>query len=106
MMDLITRDPQFVPGSDTSEGAAVDFVRVKATTDKLVLHTIGRFGTRGCTCDRVEAVLGMRHQTISASIRRLVLANCVVDSGGREQTRSKRTARLYVLTAAGRRLAS
>jgi hypothetical protein len=46
----------------------------------------------GITCDQLEQVLNMSHQTTSARIRDLVLAGKLVDSGRREKTRTGRPA--------------
>lgn len=49
----------------------------------------------GATCDEVEVVLGLRHQTASARIRDLVIAKRIFDTGRRRLTRSGRKARIY-----------
>ncbi len=42
----------------------------------------------GLTCDQVEVVLNLIHQTASAEIRHLVQAGLLVDSGAKRKTRT------------------
>ena len=58
--------------------------------DRRVLQYIQHFG--GATCDETELGLGMRHQTASSAINRLVHAGSLVKSDGRRETRSGRKA--------------
>lgn len=46
----------------------------------------------GLTCDEVEVIAGMKHQTASARIRDLYLEGAILDSGERRPTRSGRSA--------------
>jgi hypothetical protein len=50
----------------------------------------------GCTCDEVEVVTGMSHQSTSARITELVIEGKIRDTGVRRKTRTGRTARVYV----------
>lgn len=56
-----------------------------------ILKYLGDHAT-GRTCDHVERVLRMSHQTASARIRDLSKAGKIVDSGRREKTRTGRSA--------------
>lgn len=47
------------------------------------------------TCDEVEIVTGLKHQTASARIRELALKGLIKDSGKRRLTRSGRKAVVY-----------
>jgi hypothetical protein len=83
-------DVPFEVGSDTSAAAARALdVGELGRLEALVLGIIID-GPR--TCDAVEAVSGLTHQTASARLRGLVLRDQIVDSGRRELTRSGRRA--------------
>lgn len=89
--------PGYVRDSDTSKGAAdslSDEILSKQKTE--ILAFIGAFAN-GRTCDHVEEALGLRHQTASARIRELVLADKLYDTEKRALNRSGRPARLYKL---------
>ena len=79
-----------VKGSDTSEAAATSMIPHAGTVQAKVLGILERFGPR--TDDYIEQLLGMRHQTVSAARRSLVLKGLVFDSGDRSVTRSGRKA--------------
>lgn len=76
---------------DTSEAAAES---IEPTHLRRAVLTC--FGTTGRTCDEVEVLLDLRHQTASARIRELVMLGFLKDSGERRATRSGRQARVYV----------
>jgi predicted transcriptional regulator len=90
--------PGHVPDNDTSIAAA-DSVAVTAPTirGKILKHiaSVGKV-----TCDEIEVVFGLRHQTASARVRELSMLGEIVDTGERRKTRSGRTARVYELYAA------
>jgi len=44
------------------------------------------------TCDELEMILGMKHQTVSASLRKLFKLGLIKDIGERRLTRSGRKA--------------
>ena len=52
----------------------------------------GSIAAAGKTCDEIEALLGLSHQTVSARVRDLVKADRVYDTGERRATRSGRKA--------------
>jgi hypothetical protein len=49
------------------------------------------------TCDEVEVICKLRHQTASARIRELFVQSRIKDSGQRRLTRSNRTAIVWVV---------
>lgn len=64
----------------------------KAPSDcATILARIRKYRT-GTTCDKLEQVLGMSHQTTSARINDLVRKGRIRDSGRREKTRTGRLA--------------
>ena len=87
-----------VAGSVTSKaaGASVDRVSMRDRVEtKIRVHSGGRF-PYGLTDDEIEQTLDMRHQTVSARRRELVLLGKVVDSGRTRPTRSGRQATVWV----------
>jgi transposase len=85
----------FARGSDTSAAAALSVDGPKLR--ELVLFTIRASGHRGMTCDEIEQILDMRHQTISARVNELRNGGWIVDSGIRRPTRSNRNAVVWVV---------
>ena len=90
--------PPFVRGNDTSEAAAMS-KRSSAPTDRAEILAIFEGEDvgepEGFTCDEIEAITGLRHQTASARIRELVLMDRLCVTEQRRPTRSGRTARVY-----------
>lgn len=81
---------------DTS-AAAADAIQSRARQlREQVRAEVARSGKHGMTCDEVEALLEMRHQTASARIRELVLTGRLHDSRKRRATRSGRQAIIWV----------
>lgn len=70
----------------TSLSAGDSISGAAASLRALVLQTITVTG--GATCDEVEALTGMKHQTASARVRELAKGGEIVDSGARRETRS------------------
>lgn len=58
----------------------------------------------GATCEEVELGLSMRHETTSGFIRFLTQDGYLKDSGTRRQTRSGRSAIVWIPTQAGEQL--
>lgn len=87
--------PPFVKGSDTSEAAADSMVHDAANIRGRVLSAIVE-SNDGLTCDDVESILVLRHQTASARVRELALLEKIVDSGRRRPTRSGRGAAVWI----------
>lgn len=88
----------FVPGSQTSKEAADSIVPHLTGLRARVYAAIVAAGDEGMTCDEVEVVTGLRHQTASARVRELSKAGLIV-KGGRRQTRSGRYAVVYSAAA-------
>jgi hypothetical protein len=61
-----------------------------------VLGAIRDLGEHGATCDDVEVVLDMTHQTASARVHELAWAGFIQDSGRQRKTRSGRAAIVWV----------
>jgi len=82
----------FVPGSRTSEAAAIA-KRPTVGKDRLVVwRTIGE----GRTCDEVEALTGMPHQNVSARITEMRDGGLVLRTDDTRVTRRGRQAFVYV----------
>jgi hypothetical protein len=91
-------DVPFETASETSAQAAGamrahDLARLEA----IVLAAIK---ARPRTCDDVEIVTGLTHQSASARIRGLVLRDQLVDSGRRAKTRHGRNAVVWCVKTA------
>lgn len=50
----------------------------------------------GLTCDEVEILLGLRHQTASARVHELMRCGSIVEQGRKRRTRSGRNAVVWV----------
>lgn len=96
-------DAPYVRDSDTSQDAAesLSFADLGRLHALILVHIADRGD--GATCDEIEAGLRLRHQTASARIRELCIRAWLYDTGARRPTRSRRTARVYQLTALGLR---
>lgn len=81
-----------VRSSDTSVAAGKSIEPHLGRLEFLVLYRIASCPTNGLTCDDVECLEGLSHQTVSARIRRLAQLGRIVDSGLRRKTRSGRAA--------------
>jgi hypothetical protein len=62
-----------------------------------VLDSIRASGRAGRTCDEVEEMLAMSHQTASARVNELAKLALIVDSGRKRKTRSGRGATVWVV---------
>lgn len=82
--------------SDTSAAAAESMMDSAAGLRQRVRKLIHDSVT-GLTCDAIEAVTGLRHQTASARVHELMRSGDIVDSGKRERTRSGRKAVVWVI---------
>ena len=80
----------FVRESDTSLAAAQAALPNAGTKRREVYDQILNRG--GLIDDEIEVILAMRHQTVSARRRELVLLGLVGDSGKKRRTRSSRFA--------------
>jgi len=87
----------FVSGSDTSAAAAASITPSAAQAMRdTILAKITYSASAGLTCDQVEELLDMRHQTASARIKELKDEGLLLDSGRRRPTRSGRKAAVLV----------
>jgi predicted HTH transcriptional regulator len=68
---------------------------IPSIQERIVNH-ISKFGPD--TCDHMEYILVLSHQTCSASIRGLVKQGILEDSGDKNYTRSGRRAIMWKLT--------
>jgi hypothetical protein len=82
----------YVKGSDTSEAAAESMREHVTQLAGRVLRAIASGGASGFTCDEVEVLTGMAHQTCSARVNELMRKGRIVDTGQRRKTRSGRKA--------------
>jgi len=72
-----------------------------STVREIVLEFIRRRNGRGATDDEIEKALGLRHQTVSARRRELVLDGKVSASGEERKTRSGRLATVWCAVTTG-----
>lgn len=61
-----------------------------------VLRYVDAQGSKGATCDEVEAGLGIGHSTASPRVRELFKKSYLRDSGQERQTRKGRMATVWV----------
>lgn len=99
--------PAYVAGSDTSFLAAEAVAPRVTEYQRWVLDVALSAGIRGVTCDEVEVILNMPHQTISARINELMKVHkprgeeeerpqMLFDSGARRKTRHGQQAIVWV----------
>lgn len=94
--------PGFESSSDTSQEAAVSMIPQAGKLQRLILKELN--GNRStATCDTLEIVLGLSHQTASARIRELYLKG-FIEKIGKAKTRSGRNAVLWGITNEGKEL--
>ncbi len=93
--------PGYVAGSDTSIDAAYSMLPHVQAQERVVLRVLAAHED-GLTSDEVEALLGGRHQSLSARLRALVLKGLAVDTEERRVNRSGRRAVVRRITSAGR----
>ena len=93
-----------VTGQVSTSREAADSIRSEAGRIRTrVLRCIAQRGLYGATCDEVEQLLGLRHQTCSARIWELHRKELLVRTSTKRKTRSGRNAFVYVLAEGGRR---
>lgn len=66
-----------------------------------ILDLIETQGEHGATCDEVEVILDLSHQTASATINGLMRVKTIRDSGNRRLTRLGRWAKVWVASYQG-----
>lgn len=81
---------------ETSKAAEQSVADDTARLRRLVMNAVKGRGKHGATCDELEVLFHLRHQTASARLRELFLMNRVKDSGERRLTRSQRKAIVWV----------
>lgn len=86
----------------TSLQAAESIQEVAGRLRLLVYVTIEARGQLGATCDEIEGILNMKHQTASARVHELMKSQHIVDSGQRRLTSSNRPAIVWVKNGARR----
>jgi len=83
--------------TDTSQAAAASMEPHLGRLEELVFLAIKSHDDKGLTCDEVEEVTGLNHQTASARIHALNhKLHRIHDSGLRRKTRSGRAAIVYL----------
>lgn len=89
---LTTKSSRKSPKRQETSIRAHESQRDKAPLDRVrLLDQIRKYAT-GITCDRLEVLLCMKHQTASARLRDLAIVGKIVDSGRRETTSTGRKA--------------
>ena len=89
---LAPKSPRKSPKLRETSSQAHESQKDKAPLDRVVLLDRIRKYPTGISCDRLEGLLGMKHQTASARLRDLAIAGKIVDSGRRETTSTGRKA--------------
>jgi hypothetical protein len=89
---LVPKSPRKAPKLQETSIRAHESQKDKAPLDRVRLSDRIRKYPTGITCDRLEGLLGMKHQTASARLRDLAIAGKIVDSGRRETTSTGRKA--------------
>jgi len=90
--------PSIIPkysNETTSKEAALSMTKCVRTIQREVFEIINACP---CTCDELECMTGLPHQTASARIRELFQRGMVQDSGEKRQTRSGRNAIVWERT--------
>jgi hypothetical protein len=79
-------------GPETMRAAAESLRGQLGRLQALVLEAVRAAGEAGMTDEELERALGLRHQSVSARRRELVLRGQLADSGDRRRTSSGRAA--------------
>lgn len=89
---IVSESPRKSPKRQETSIQAHESQKDKAPLDRVrLLDQIRKYAT-GISCDRLEVLLCMKHQTASARLRDLAIAGKIVDSGRRETTSTGRKA--------------
>lgn len=94
-LDLLEGIPAPSNGVETSNEAAESIQPDTSRLRRIVFNLIVDRG--GLTCDQVEEITGLKHQTASARVYELHTTSQIVDSGQRRKTRSKRNAIVWMV---------
>lgn len=92
--DLYDGTPPHVAGDTSSDAANAIRPSASHLEDVVVAHIAQQ---DDATCDELEVLLGLSHQTCSARVREAVLHDRIYDTGRRRRTRSGRMARVYTV---------
>ena len=87
-------------GVATSVAANRSIAGEKVGLRRMVLNCLTRYHLDGATCEEVEFVCGLSHQTASARISEL-LRDGLITIRGQRPTSSGRMARVYFVTQKG-----
>lgn len=86
----------YAKDSDTSKAAAESMEVTAGQQESLVLAFLQGQGRHGATCDEVEVMLDLSHQSASARLRGLEGKAMVRKTKIRRPTRGRRQATVYV----------
>lgn len=100
--DLFSMPPRHNK-TDTSKAAAASMVPHASRIQLRILQHI-EWRSGGCTYDELVVDLSMEKPTVAARLNELQAAG-LIEPSDRRKTRSGRTARVYVATANGARVA-
>lgn len=92
----VNDQPGLFDPPSTRRAAHEQIQPVAGTLRSMVYMEIQKRGDAGLTCDDVEFILGMSHQTASARVNELKNARMIVDTGIRRATRTGRKAVAWV----------
>lgn len=99
LLDALDALPIPSNGVETSDEAARSITDDVTRLRRLVLNLVIKNG--GHTCDEVEVLTGLTHQTASARFNDLQRLGRIVDSGERRLTRRKRRAIVWKVAPPG-----
>lgn len=83
--------------TDTSRAAGATATKGAPALRAQILVEIRNRGSEGATCDEIENLFGLRHQTASARVHELMKDRLIVDSGARRKTSSECFAIVWVV---------
>ena len=86
----------FVRGSETSQEAAERIEPFISGMAREVFDAIHSRGKQGATCDEVEKLTGIKHQTCSARICDLVKSKHIIRTDRKRNTQTGRPAKVHV----------
>jgi len=86
--------PPYVPGSATSKAAASQVKPRRPNKGIRIFRSI-RGDASGYTCEEIELMLSMRHQTVSARLVELVACGCIRLAGVQRLTSAEAPAEVY-----------
>jgi len=84
-------------GQDTSRQANASIAKDKDSLRNIIYRVV-MAGEKGRTCEEVEFITGLKHQTASARITELCVMGWIHFTNHRRVTASGRAARVYFVT--------